>query len=74
MGVQIWRGPPGYIDAVEKGFIPGAKLDCRWFTYGGEVGAEPRLFDSEKSCLKHEITEDPNGLFTLRQRSCQRIE
>jgi hypothetical protein len=74
MGVQICRGPPGYIEAVEKGFIPGAKLDCRWFTYAVQGGTEPRFFDSEKACLEHEITEDPNGLYSLRQRVCQRIE
>ena len=74
MGVQICRGPPGYIEAVDKGFIPGAKLDCRWFTYAVQGGAEPRYFDSEKACLEHEITGDPNGLYSLRQRSCQRIE
>ena len=74
MGVQICRGPPGYIEAVEKGFIPGAKLDCRWFTYAVQGGAGPRFFDSEKACLEHEVTEDPNGLYSLRQRVCQRIE
>jgi hypothetical protein len=74
MGVQICRGPPGYIDAVDKGFIPGARLDCRWFAYANRGGVEPRIFDSEKECLEHEITGDPNGLYSLRQRSCKRIE
>jgi hypothetical protein len=74
MGVQICRGPPGYIEAVEKGLIPGVRLDCRWFTYANQEGVEPRFFDSEKACLDHVIVEDPNGLYSLRQRSCQRIE
>lgn len=74
MGVQICRGPPGYIEAVDKGFIPGARLDCRWFTYADREGVEPRIFDSEKACLDHIIVEDPQGLYGLRERSCQRIE
>ena len=74
MGVQICRGPPGYIEAVDKGFIPGARLDCRWFTYADREGVEPRIFDSEKACLDHIIVEDPHGLYGLRERSCQRIE
>jgi hypothetical protein len=74
MGVQICRGPPGYIEAVDKGLFPLIKLDCRWFTYAVHGGAEPRFFDSEKACLEHEITEDQDGLYSLRQRSCQRIE